>query len=204
MPWKLPKVEKKNINAPLEDFETQLTERKNKWLELQEEYPDKSKTELRKIAPDVYVFLYRNDRDWLNEFSPTKKRIQTPNQRVNWKKRDTELLNRVQKVVRNWDKDADKPIKITVTSIGRKINELSLLQKKQIKYPKLWNISVKYQRIQCPSKRRVEFTIEKLKQEGEAILEWQIYRKAGLRPTVSDEVKRLISLRLTEYETVTK
>ena len=56
MPWKLPKVEKKNINAPLEDFETQLTERKNKWLELQEEYPDKSKTELRKIAPDVYVF----------------------------------------------------------------------------------------------------------------------------------------------------
>ena len=43
VPWKLPKVEKKNINAPLEDFETQLTERKNKWLELQEEYPDKSK-----------------------------------------------------------------------------------------------------------------------------------------------------------------
>lgn len=136
VPWKLPKVEKKNINAPLEDFETQLTERKNKWLELQEEYPDKSKTELRKIAPDVYVFLYRNDRDWLNEFSPTKKRIQTPNQRVNWKKRDTELLNRVQKVVRNWDKDADKPIKITVTSIGRKINELSLLQKKADKIPK--------------------------------------------------------------------
>ncbi|GAB6513233.1 TPA: TnsD family transposase [Bacillus cereus] len=205
VPWKLPKVEKKNINAPLEDFETQLTERKNKWLELQEEYPDKSKTELRKIAPDVYVFLYRNDRDWLNEFSPTKKRIQTPNQRVNWKKRDTELLNRVQKVVRNWDKDADKPIKITVTSIGRKINELSLLQKKADKIPKTMEYIRKVSEDTVSfQKRRVEFTIEKLKQEGEAILEWQIYRKAGLRPTVSDEVKRLISLRLTEYETVTK
>ena len=42
----------------------------------------------------------------------------------------------MQKVVGNWDKDADKPIKITVTSIGRKIDELSLLQKKADKIPK--------------------------------------------------------------------
>jgi hypothetical protein len=51
-------------------------------------------------------------------------------------------------------------------------------------------------------KRRVEFTIEKLKKEDEPILEWKVYKKAGLRPTVSNEVKRLITLRTTEYETV--
>ena len=37
-------------------FRNTINRKENKWLELQEEYPDKSKTELRKIAPDVYVF----------------------------------------------------------------------------------------------------------------------------------------------------
>ncbi|MFZ3590282.1 hypothetical protein ACOI1C_13730 [Bacillus sp. DJP31] len=53
-------------------------------------------------------------------------------------------------------------------------------------------------------KRRVEFRINKLKEEGKPIIEWQIYRKAGLRPTVSNEVKRLISIKVTEYDTVPK
>lgn len=38
-------------------FRNTINRKENKWLELQEEYPDKSKTELRKIAPDVYVFF---------------------------------------------------------------------------------------------------------------------------------------------------
>jgi predicted transcriptional regulator len=205
VPWKLPKVEKKEVNETLENFETQLNERKTKWLDLQEEYPEKSKTELRKMLPDVYAFLYRNDCDWLNINSPLKKRIQTPNHRVDWEKRDKELLKEVKKVVQNWDKDAEKPTKITVTSIGRKINELSLLQKKADKLP----ITMEYidqvsEDTVAFQKRRIEFWIEKLKKEDEPILEWKIYKKAGLRPTVSNEVKRLITLRTTEYETVSK
>ncbi|WHY86527.1 TnsD family transposase [Neobacillus novalis] len=201
--WKLPKVEKKNVNQTLEDFETQLTERKNKWLELQEEYPEKSKTELRKMAPDVYAFLYRNDSDWLNDNSPVKKRIQTPNQRVDWEKRDKELLKQIKKVVQTWDMEAEKPTRITITSIGKKLNELSLFQKKADKLPKTMEYIRKVSEDTVSfQKRRVEVTLEKLKKEDEPILEWKIYKKAGLRPTVSNEVKRLITLRTTEYETV--
>lgn len=203
VPWKLPKVEKKYINEPLEDFESQLNGRKNKWLELQEKNPDKSKTELRKITPDVFAFLYRNAPDWLNTNSPVKKRTRTQNQRVDWVKRDEELLKQVKKVVQNWDRDAEKPTKITVTSIGRKINELSLLQKKADKLPKSMEYINKVSEDTVAfQKRRVEFTLEKLKKENESILEWKVYKKAALRQTVSNEVKRLITLRTTEYETV--
>ncbi|WP_066070811.1 TnsD family Tn7-like transposition protein [Neobacillus soli] len=203
VPWKLPKVQMKNVNELLEDFEAQLNERKNKWVELQVSFPEKSKTELRKLAPDVYAFLYRNDCDWLNEFSPVKKRIQIPNKRVDWEKRDNELLKQVKKVVQIWDKDADKPKKITTASIGKKLNELPLLQKKADKLPKTMEYIDKVSEDTVAfQKRRVEFWFEKLKNENEPILEWQIYRKAGLRPTVSNEVKRLITLRTTEYETV--
>lgn len=202
VPWKLPKIQKKDVNESLEDFETQLNDRKNKWLELQEEYPEKSKTVLRKMCPDVYAYLYRNDPEWLNEYSPVKKRIQTPNQRVDWEKRDKELLKQVKNVVRNWDLDVEKPTKITVTSIGKNINELSLLQKKADKLPKtIEYISKMSEDTVSFQKRRVEFTFEKLKKENEPILEWKVYKKAGLRPTVSNEVKRLITLRTTEYET---
>ncbi|PRS29060.1 transposase [Bacillus sp. RJGP41] len=203
VPWKPPKVQKESINEPLEDFEAQLNQRKNKWLDLQAKYPEKFKTELRKMAPDVYAFLYRNDREWLNDFSPIKKRIKVPNQRVDWEKRDIELLKLVKKVVQNWDIDAEKSTRITVTSIGKKINELSLLQKKSDKLPKTMEYIDKVSEDTVAfQKRRVEFTIEKLKKENEPILEWQIYKQAGLRPTVSNEVKRLITLRTTEYETV--
>ena len=203
VPWKLSKVEKKEVNESLEDFETQLNERKTKWLDLQEEYAEKSKTELRRMVPDVYAFLYRNDRDWLNTHSPVKKRIQMPYQRVDWEKRDKELLKQVRKVIQNWDKDAEKPTKITVTSIGRIINELSLLQKKADKLLKTMEYIDKVSEDTVTfQKRRVEFTLEKLKKENEPILEWKVYKKAGLRPTVSNEVKRLITLRTTEYETV--
>nr|WP_259548618.1 TnsD family transposase [Heyndrickxia oleronia] len=203
VPWKLPKFEKKEVNESLEDFETQLNERKSKWIDLQEEYPDKSKTELRKMIPDVYAFLYRNDRDWLHTHSPVKKRVQMTYQRVDWEKRDKELLKQVKKVVRNWDKDSEKPTKITVTSIGRKINELSLLQKKADKLPKTMEYIDKVSEDAVAfQKRRVEYTIEKLKKENEPILEWKIYKLAGLRPTVSREIKRLISLKVSEYDTV--
>ncbi|WP_179295573.1 TnsD family Tn7-like transposition protein [Bacillus sp. FJAT-45350] len=203
VPWKLPKVKRINVNDALEDYEAQLNERKNTWLKLQEEYPEKSKTELRKMAPEVYAYLYRNNREWLNEYSPVKKRTTTPNQRVDWDKRDKEILEKVKKVIRNWDIDAEKPTKITVTSIGKKINELSLLQKKADKLPKtLEYISKVSEDTVAFQKRRVEFRIKKLKEEGNPIIEWQIYRKAGLRPTVSNEVKRLISVRVSEYETV--
>jgi hypothetical protein len=203
VPWKLPKIEKKNINEPLAEFTKQLSDRKNKWLELQKEYPEKSKTELRKLAPDVYAYLYRNDQGWLNNNSPVKKRIQTQNKRVDWAKRDEELLTLVKQVILNWDVESEKPTKITVTSIGKKINELALLQKKADKLPKTMEYIRKIAEDTIAfQKRRVEFTIEKLKKENEPILEWKVYKKAGLRPTVSNEVKRHITMKVTEYDSV--
>lgn len=201
--WKPPKTKKKNSEHSFEDRDEQLEERKNIWLELQKLHPEKTKTELRGMAPDVYAFLYRNDCEWLNEFSPVKRRIRLPNQRIDWEKRDKELLKDVKKLIQSWDLDAEKPVRISLTSIGRKINKLSLIQKKSDKLPKTIEFIRKVSEDTVTfQKRRVEFLIEKMKEEGEPIIEWEIYRKAGLRSTVSNEVKRLISLRVTEYETV--
>lgn len=205
VPWKSPKIEQKNNEKPLVDFDKELTERKDQWIQLQKEYPEKSKTELRKIAPDVYTFLYRHDRNWLTEFSPTKKKPQPHKPRINWEKRDEEIVQALKKVLQTWDTDDDKPIRITCTSLGTKINKLSLLQSYGEKLPITMKfISEVSEDIVTFQKRRVEFWIQKLNEESEPITEWKVYKKAGLRPTISNEVKRFISLKVNEYETITK
>lgn len=201
VPWKSPKNKNKHTNVPSEDYEKQLAERKNKWLEIQTSYPEKSKTELRRLVPDVYAFLYRNDREWLNEFSPSKKKVQTPNHRVDWKKRDKELLVMLKQEVRKWDSDSEKPTRITATSLGKKINKLSLLEKRFEKLPEsMYFINEVSEDLVAFQKRRVTFCMKILKEEGKPIIEWQVYKKAGLGSTVSSEVKRFISLKVTEYE----
>ena len=205
VPWKLPKSENEIPRAPVRNHERELTKRKDKWLELQAVHPGKSKTELRKIAPDVYAFLYKYDWEWLINNSPIKKKSTPPNHRVDWETRDRELLNMVKAIVQVWDADQVKPTKITKTSIGKKINKLSLLEKKADKLPltmkyicEVTETTVDFQ------KRRVEYIIAQLEKEGERIIEWEVYRKAGLRSTVSNEVKRFITLKMMEYETVNK
>ncbi|MCM3719439.1 TnsD family Tn7-like transposition protein [Fictibacillus phosphorivorans] len=99
------------------------------------EVPKKSKTELRDIAQVVYMYLYRYDKEWIQAYSPAKRHVQHQNRRVDWKKRPR-ILGLVKEVVQDWDKEAVKSTKITISSIARKMNKLTLFQKKAVKLPK--------------------------------------------------------------------
>ncbi len=59
-PSKPKKVQKAVNNLP--DLEKLTKEKKDQWLTLQQENPELSKTEIRKLAPDIYAWLYRRDR----------------------------------------------------------------------------------------------------------------------------------------------
>ncbi|MFZ3580213.1 TnsD family transposase [Virgibacillus sp. DJP39] len=201
--WKPPKFKQNTPKETFPDYERQLMERKSKWLTLQEMYPEKSKTELRKNAPDIYAYLYRYGRDWLYKNSPIMKRTQPPNQRVNWEKRDEKLLGMVKDMVRTWDSNCVKPTRITVTAIGKRLNKQSLFGNNADKLPKTMDyIHQVKEDVESFQMRRVAFIVEKMEKDNEPIIEWQVYNKAGLNKFVSNEVKRLISLKVTEYKTV--
>lgn len=48
--------------------------------------------------------------------------------------------------------------------------------------------------------RRVRWIVKNMKINGEELKEWKIYREAGLRNTVSNEVKRMITLLVDQNE----
>lgn len=200
---KAPIFSQKDNSKMSTDYTEQLKEKRDRWLMLQELHPNKSKSELRKEAPDIYMFLYRYDSEWLKCFSPARKITQPSIKRVDWEKRDEEILIMIKEVVSNWDNDVEALTRITITSIARKINKLSLLHKKRDKLPRTISyIRQVEESIEAFQIRRVEFIIDKLKKENEPIIEWEIHKKAGLNgQNISNEVKRVISLRVKEYDT---
>lgn len=76
----------------------------------------------------VYAFLFKNDRNWLNVNSPKRQKVETINNRVNWLKRDPEVLKKVHEVVVGVNNISGKPIRITVKSLGDRIEERALLE----------------------------------------------------------------------------
>lgn len=184
---------KKNNNTPSGHHDNKLMKRRNEWLDFQEKYPELSKTELRKLCPSLFIYLYRHDRMWIDENSPKLKKNKPVNNRVNWEKRDDCILMQVKIIIQEWDNDKKKLTRISLHRIGIKLNKLSLLQKNGDKLPKtMAYINNCIENIEDFQLRRVRFLAQQMKINEESILEWKLIRKAGLRNNVSEKVIDLV------------
>ncbi|MED1850078.1 TnsD family transposase [Brevibacillus agri] len=160
--------------------EQRWTDRTN-WLQLQEEHPELSKTELRKLNPALYVRLYRNDRSWLDQNSPASK-IVTPNQRVDWSQRDKDILQTVQIAVDKIMNATGKPRRVTMSKIGAICGEKALLEKHLDRLPD----TQAYLNLVAETEeqfriRKIKWAMKELEQEGQDLSVWRILRKAAIR-----------------------
>ena len=155
---------------------------RTEWLSLQQQHPNLSKTELRKLNPALYARLYRKDRIWLNEHSPEPAQKKTRNIRVDWNQRDLEVLAKVQHAVSRILESDGKPKRLTVGRIGAIAGVRSLLEKHLDHLPE----TKKYLEQVVESEeqyrlRKIQWAIEELRRQGEPLQEWKVLRKAGIR-----------------------
>lgn len=163
------------------------------WSELVQKNPKLSKTDLRRLHPSTYTFLYRNDRDWLNENSPKLRKPKSENKRVNWQVRDQELLIKVQKATEELKNLSGEMKRITVKSIGDAIGERALLEKHLNKMPYTKEIIRQVSESEHEFRlRRIKRIIEEMNDAGEAISIWKVVRKAGIKLEFSDGVTPFI------------
>ncbi len=95
--------------------------------------------------------------------------------------RDQELLLQLHKA-RVELLNKEKPIRVSKSSLGKKIGELSLLEKYLGKIPNCNDFIVKVsETTQQFQLRRCQQVIKNIKQEGLQLIEWKIWRNAGLR-----------------------
>jgi len=140
-----------------------------------------SRTAIRQLCQKEYAFLYRYDREWLFGVLPSIKSKGGSKGYIDWNKRDQDLLLMLHKARLELLNDEGKPIRISKSSLGRKIGKLSLLEKHLDKLPSCNDFITKVlettQQIQL---RRCQQIIMNMQQEGLPLIEWKVWRQAGI------------------------
>ncbi|MEM7757370.1 MAG: TnsD family transposase [Cyanobacteria bacterium P01_A01_bin.40] len=184
---KKPQIKSKKVTSI--DTEEIKQQKRDIWLKLQQKNSELSKTEIRKLAPDIYAWLYRKDRSWLNNNSPKLQKPKASVNRVDWNVRDKEILVQAKNTVEQLLKE-DKPVRITLGRVSSSLGLKALFEKYLDKLPltKAYLESVA-ETVEDFQIRRIEWAVEELENREEEIKEWKILRLAALRKDLSDKVR---------------
>lgn len=84
-----------------------------RWAQLQGRFPSHSLTELRRECQSLYIWLYRNDREWLNaQAGEMLKPARNQALRVDWEGRDDGLLRELEaEIARRFGSDLNQGLK---------------------------------------------------------------------------------------------
>lgn len=163
-----------------------------------EKYPDYSRTELLGRFKEIYQFLLRNDNEWFNSNLPKKDTKRVLPKKVDWNLRDSEYLEKI-KVLYEELLELDKPIRITRTDIGRRLNILANIERRGMKMPHtnqfLNEITESVQDFQIRNCLKV---IDKSIEDGEPVIFSEVRKKARvyslchfneIKPKLEDYIK---------------
>ena len=169
---------------------------REKWLQLHAENPDKSSNMIRKDDETLYTWLSRYDREWLSQNLRRTTRIAN---RVDWNKRDKELLPKVKEVVEGMRQG--KPQRITWSTVGSKLGISGWFSKNRNKLPlvKEYMESV-VETLEEFQVRKVKWAIDELEREGKALTMWNIAEKAGVKPNYMKAILKEIQKMLADKE----
>lgn len=170
-------VKRKNYIPKSED---EIKKKRNRWQELIKMYPNESKSFIRNKDRTVYTWLHKYDTEWLNKNSPSRKTGNRKDQLIDWDKRDEEVLALVKAAVDEIKMSENKPERITVTLISKKINKVTLMQRNMERLPKTKEfLHYNIESLEEFQLRRVKWAIKELAKEGD-VKEWDVIIKAGL------------------------
>ncbi|MGM9986959.1 MAG: TnsD family transposase [Bacillaceae bacterium] len=171
---------------------SRLQECKQQWQQLQVTYPQMSRTALREKNEAVYMYLYRHDKEWLMSNCPKLQHKVTPNIKVDWSKRDQHYVQQIKLLHKKMLKE-EKTIRITVSSVGRRLSILANLQYHLDKLPLtellLTQITETVRAFQI---RRTYKIIDELMIDDEPIKLWEIQRKAAIKSHQFKEIKAIL------------
>ncbi|WP_165770728.1 TnsD family Tn7-like transposition protein [Bacillus cereus] len=117
---------------------------REKWKKLIEKYPNLTREQLRRCSKGAHIWLYRNDRKWLEENSPTVKKGTSKLERIDWKKRDALLSEKVEEAVKHIKNRKGKFQRVTITTIAKYIDGYSYIPKYLSKLPRTKKIIEQY------------------------------------------------------------
>ncbi|QHE59786.1 hypothetical protein FHE72_01080 [Rossellomorea vietnamensis] len=196
----LENIEQEKLDdSAIKEFNSSSIQEKyrTEWLNHMKLNLNQTRTEIRKRKPSVYMWLYRHDKDWLYKNLPPAINKVGPNNRVNWQRRDLEIVKLIEREVDNI-LAIDPPERVTISKIGQRTQKSALLEKKMERLPKTKKVLEEVvESIEEFQIRRIRNIASKKREAREEVKEWEIIREAGLRPeyiglmseTIQNEIK---------------
>lgn len=157
------------------------------WNQLVSACPGIPVRQLRRRDAGLYMWLYRHDYAWLSGHLPRTESRRRHVPRVNWPARDNDLALAVDQAAkelvqgRACHSTGTKPVRITLSLLGRRIGRLALLQQHLDKFPE----TTKRLRAVCESwetfaMRRIRWAVASYREEGRIPPRWAFIRRAGI------------------------
>jgi hypothetical protein len=158
-------------------------------LQIKIEQPELSRTELRKLCKKEYGFLYKHDKENLFKILPKAKPVNGIKGYIDWQQRDREIFLQLEKVLKEM-LNQEKLTRISRSSLGKKSRQISLMDKHLDKLPRCKDFISRFaETTQQFQIRRCKQVITNMQAEGVPLVEWKIWRKAGLRHEAYNLIK---------------
>lgn len=154
-----------------------------------QQYPSYSRTQICKCLPKEYMYLYRHDKEWLFEQLPIIQEKRNSQAIVDWALRDREYCSKVERLYKELI-ELDKPVRITISIIGKRLGILSNLEKHLDKLPQTKKLlSETMESTQQFQIRRCCKIIDRTLQRQEPVVLWKVQRIGAVKSHHFYEIK---------------
>ncbi len=195
------KTVKKYLEQPLveqqskivSDVVSKLDVYKAEFIAIVQNHPENGRTQVRKAYQKEYMYLYRHDKEWLFNMLPPVQKHRNDVKTVDWNKRDKEYLKRIKTLYEQLRK-SDKPVRITVSLLGKRLGILANLKRHLDKLPLTQNLLKQItESVEQFQIRRCYKIIDKMICDGEVPLNlWRIQRPAGLKSRDFQKIRPIL------------
>jgi hypothetical protein len=168
--------------APLEQrAKADVRKEKSVWLALTADNPGLTRSELRRLVPDVYARLYRADRAWLMNHGPIARQVRRARSRVDWRVRDEQLAADIRATAESLLNEVP-PVRVSASRVLGELHARTTLARRSAKLPK----SRAALRECCETTeayqiRRAAHVMRSARRAG-AVPAWLVFRRAGIDP----------------------
>lgn len=174
--WTMPPAVSPSEN-PVSDREVH----RQAWQTLRAAHPTAGRTDLRQLAPALWVRLERNDKVWFENNQPLRK-LSRGGRHVDWTTRDAALADAAADAVERI-RAQRPPVRVTQTAIGRELQHMAWVRRYDDRLPLLAAfIESVAESPEDFAHRRVQVAIQEMRRKREPMHPWRIARRAGLRP----------------------
>lgn len=170
--------------------------RRQEWCALMCDHRGAGRKDLVRLAPSLYAWLYRQDRDWLSGHLPATRRSTHP-ACSDWMNLDAQWVRRVAELAEDI-RNASPPRKVTLAEISRRtevprwlLNHIRHLPSTQAYLHRVRDTSSSFQ------VRRVAWAARQLAASGKPLVGWHIRRMVGLEKRLTPEVEAALNNVLT-------